>query len=78
MTYHHATMQIIDAGPGRCRFVWITDFLPGDVRGNLVTLIEQGSLAFKKNLEAEAAEGAETRSPQGSQRYAGAHGGNHG
>jgi hypothetical protein len=79
MTYHHATMQLVDAGPGRCRFVWITDFLPGDVRGNLVPLIEQGSLALKRNLEAraEAAEDAETRSPQGSQRYAGAHGGAH-
>ena len=24
MTYHHASMQVIDAGPGRCVFVWIT------------------------------------------------------
>ena len=28
MTYHHASMQIVPAGPGRCLFVWITDFQP--------------------------------------------------
>jgi len=80
MAYHHATMQTVDAGPGRCRFVWITDFLPGEIRGNLAPLIEQGSMALKNNLEAraEAAEGAETRSPQGSQRDAGVRGGRHG
>ena len=53
MTYHHATMQIVDAGPGRCLFVWITDFLPGDIRGNLWPLIEQGTMALRNNLEAD-------------------------
>ena len=52
MTYHHASMQVLDDGPGRCRFVWITDFLPPDVAGNLAPLIEQGARALKTNLEA--------------------------
>ncbi len=52
MTYHHASMQVLDDGPGRCRFVWITDFLPPDVAGNLAPLIEQGAKALKTNLEA--------------------------
>ena len=52
MTYHHASMQVLDAGPGRCLFVWITDFLPPDVAGNLAPLIEQGARALKANLEA--------------------------
>jgi hypothetical protein len=52
MTYHHASMQVVDAGPGRCDFVWITDFLPLDIGGNLAPLIEQGSAALKRNLEA--------------------------
>jgi hypothetical protein len=79
MTYHHSTMQIVDAGPGRSRFVWTTDFLPGEIRGTVAPLVEQGSTALKNNLEARAeAEGAETRSAQGSQRYAGAHGGTRG
>src|SRR5215204_99479 len=28
MSYHHASMQVDVAGPGRCAFVWITDFVP--------------------------------------------------
>jgi Polyketide cyclase / dehydrase and lipid transport len=51
MAYHHASMQILDAGPGRCFFVWITDFLPQEIAGNLAPLIEQGSSALKSNLE---------------------------
>jgi len=52
MTYHHASMQVVDAGPGRCLFVWITDFLPPDIAGNLAPLVEQGAKALKANLEA--------------------------
>ena len=49
--FHHASMQIFDAGPNRCRFVWITDFHPKEIAGNLAPLIEQGTAALKKNLE---------------------------
>ena len=52
MKYHHASMQIADAGHGRCRFIWITDFLPEDIAGNLSPLIEQGADALRTNLEA--------------------------
>ena len=52
MNYHHASMQIVDTGPGRCQFVWITDFLPAGIKDNLAPLIEQGSKALKTNLEA--------------------------
>ena len=51
MTYHHASMQVSEAGYGRCLFVWITDSLPNDIAGNLSPLIEQGSQALKTNLE---------------------------
>ena len=51
MTYHHASMQVVEVGPGTCRFVWTTDFLPADVRDNIAPLIEQGAAAFKHNLE---------------------------
>jgi hypothetical protein len=44
-------MQIVDGGQGRCRFVWITDFLPAELKGTLAPLIEQGSAALKGNLE---------------------------
>jgi hypothetical protein len=52
MTYHHASMQIEIAGPGRCVFVWITDFLPVEAAAALQPLIEQGAAALKHNLEA--------------------------
>ena len=52
MTYHHASMQIVDAGPGRCLFIWITDFLPDAAADNLAPLIEHGAKALKSNLEA--------------------------
>ena len=51
MTYHHASMQIVDAGPERCLFVWITDFLPQEAGPNITPLIEQGAGALKANLE---------------------------
>lgn len=52
MTYHHASMQIVDAGPGRCLFIWISDFLPHDIRSSMAPLIDQGTEALKNNLEA--------------------------
>jgi hypothetical protein len=51
LTYHHASMQIEIAGPGRCAFVWITDFLPAEAASSLQPLIDQGAEALKRNLE---------------------------
>ena len=51
MMYHHASMQVLDAGPKRCLFVWITDFFPAEISDNLRSLIEQGAKALKSNLE---------------------------
>ena len=51
LTYHHASMQIEIAGPGRCAFVWTTDFLPAEAASSLQPLIDQGSEALKRNLE---------------------------
>lgn len=51
MTYHHASMQLDVAGPGRCAFLWITDFLPAEAAASLQPLIDQGAAALKRNLE---------------------------
>jgi hypothetical protein len=56
MEFHHASMQILDAGPGRCQFVWITDVHPAAVVASITPLITQGTQALKKNLEIIAAE----------------------
>jgi len=51
LTYHHASMQIIEDGPQRCRFVWTTDFLPAESAAALRPVIEAGTKALKANLE---------------------------
>lgn len=52
VSYHHASMQIEIAGPGRCQFVWITDVLPAEAAAAITPLMEQGTAALKRNLEA--------------------------
>jgi len=49
--YHHASMQIIEDGDRRCRFVWITDAHPASVIPAITPLIAQGTQALKANLE---------------------------
>jgi hypothetical protein len=50
--HHSASMQIVPVDQSSCRFVWISDFLP-DERAQLVqALMEQGSRALAKNIEA--------------------------
>jgi hypothetical protein len=51
MSYHHASMQIVETGEGRCTFVWITDFLPPEARPVLAPLIDYGTTSLKANLE---------------------------
>jgi len=52
MSYHHASMRIVDAGPDHCRFEWVTDFLPAAFGDRIAPLIEAGTQALKANLEA--------------------------
>jgi hypothetical protein len=52
LAHHHASMQIVPDGDGRCRFVWITDLLPDDAEPAIRSLVEQGAAALKQNLEA--------------------------
>ena len=51
LTYHHATMEVIDRGPGRCQFVWITDFVPAEAASMIGPLVDAGAAALKANLE---------------------------
>jgi len=51
MTHHHASMQVIPDGEGRCRFIWITDLLPDSIASNIRPMIDDGSQALKTNLE---------------------------
>jgi hypothetical protein len=51
MTHHNASMQIIEDGDHRCRFVWIADFLPDDFAETMMPLVEQGTKTLKSNIE---------------------------
>lgn len=53
LEFHHASMQIVDAGRGRSRFVWTTDLLPPEARDAVAQLMDAGGRALKTNLEAE-------------------------
>ncbi len=52
--HHSASMEIVPDGAERCRFVWISDFLPDDRLEMVAPLVEAGSKALVRNLEALA------------------------
>ena len=54
MTHHNASMQLIPEDDGRCRFVWIADFLPNEFGEQMLPLIREGTDALKRNLESGA------------------------
>ncbi|MEO3434250.1 SRPBCC family protein [Inquilinus sp. CAU 1745] len=49
--HHSGSMQIVPVDEGRCRFVWVSDFLPDERRAVVLPLVEQGSRALAENLE---------------------------
>jgi hypothetical protein len=51
LAFHHASMEVLEDGPGHSRFRWITDFLPKEAAEALRPLVEQGGQALKANLE---------------------------
>jgi hypothetical protein len=53
--HHSASMEIVPEGAERCRFVWISDFLPNERMEVVAALVEQGSQALVRNLEADSA-----------------------
>jgi carbon monoxide dehydrogenase subunit G len=50
-THHNASMQIIAENAHRCRFVWVSDFLPNEVTTRVLPLVEAGCEVLKRNLE---------------------------
>jgi hypothetical protein len=62
-THHHASLQVVAEGQGRCRVVWIADLLPESLRDLVDAMMEQGSAAMKETLERAE---RPVRSPAGS------------
>ena len=54
-SHHHASAQVFAEGPGRSRFVWITDVLPDAMAAYIEPMMAQGAAAMKAALEAQAA-----------------------
>ena len=53
-TYHRASIQVVAAGDGGSRVVWITDVLPDSLAGAFDAAMAQGCDAMKTTLDAVA------------------------
>jgi len=53
-SHHAASMQIEPDGAGRCRFAWVSDFLPDEAEPLVRGLVAQGTAAFKRAAEVAA------------------------
>ncbi len=51
VSHHNATIQVFGDEGGGSRVVWMTDFLPDELRDAIGTLVEQGSEAMRWTLE---------------------------
>ncbi len=54
LTHHNASAQVFAEGPNRSRVVWIADLLPSEMAPAIAGMIEHGTAAMKKTLEAAA------------------------
>lgn len=51
ITHHNASAELLEDGPGRCRFVWTTDVLPDELAPYIDAQMEEGAKAMKTALE---------------------------
>jgi Polyketide cyclase / dehydrase and lipid transport len=51
-THHSAYSQVLGAGAGRTRFVWVADLLPNELAERTGAMMRQGTNAIKQTLEA--------------------------
>ena len=58
LSHHNASAQVIDAGGGRSRVLWVCDLLPDAMAPAIAGMIEHGLRAMKATLEAQPAPGA--------------------
>ena len=54
MTHHNASAQVFAEGPRRSRVVWIADLLPNELAPAIAAMIDQGTAAMKRTVEAAA------------------------
>lgn len=61
LSHHNASAQVLDAGDGTSRVVWIADLLPNEMAPAIAGMIAQGLAAMKATLEEAAATGSAAR-----------------
>lgn len=49
-SHHNAAAQVLELGPDRCRFVWITDLLPDAMAPAIAQMMQQGAEAMRSAL----------------------------
>lgn len=50
LQHHHASFQVFEEGPARCRLVWIADVLPEAAAATIGAMMEQGIAAMRETL----------------------------
>lgn len=54
LEHHHASFQVLEDGPGRCRIVWVADVLPHAAAATVGAMMEQGAAVMSKTLGAHS------------------------
>jgi hypothetical protein len=54
LSHHNASVQVFEEGDGRCRLVWIADLLPHELKPAIEAMVDQGTQAIRRTLEATA------------------------
>lgn len=52
--HHHASAQVFDDGPERCRVLWIADVLPFATAMVIGAMMDEGVAAMRKTLESHS------------------------
>lgn len=64
LTHHNASFEVLAEGPRRTRVIWLADLLPDGMEGAIGAMMDEGSRAMKRTLEAGDAE-REVSAPRG-------------
>jgi hypothetical protein len=51
-SHYNASLQVFADGEQRCRIVWVVDLLPHELAGPIGAMVDAGSVAIKRTLEA--------------------------
>jgi carbon monoxide dehydrogenase subunit G len=49
--HHNASVEIVEDGPARAKFVWVTDVLPNDIGGYITAMMDQAVPIMKAAIE---------------------------